>query len=181
MPNHRRPKQTLPIQPKLKERGLRPTWTSLDPQLNTLGAHQQNPLLKISAMKIKERFHPIFKTLGWGSMGSKLVVRDKGCSLIMTVMKWRYGMRATTCEPPHGQANKGMGAAKSFISWIWLFEEELAADIIVDVTTTIAPEITAPNPRCVHHFQSLVAFRYWTSSWNKYQLSSHNKSSTTTM
>ena len=82
-------------------------------------------------------------------MGNRLVVRDKGCSLIMTVMKWRYGTGATTCEPPHGQANKGVGVAESFIGQIWLFEGELAADVIVDVAATTAPEIIALNPRCV--------------------------------
>ena len=58
------------IRSKLKEWGLRPTWTNLSPQLNALGAHQQNPLLKISTLKIKEMFYPIFKilklkVLGW--------------------------------------------------------------------------------------------------------------------
>ena len=76
-------------------------------------------------------------------------MRDKDCSLIMTVMKWRNGTGAATCEPSHGQANKGIGVVKSFINRIWPFEGELATDVIVDIA---APETTAPNPRCVQYF-----------------------------
>ena len=67
----------------------------------------------------------------------------------MTVMKWRNGTGVATCEPSHGQANKGIGVVKSFINRIWPFEGELATDVIVDIA---APETTAPNPRCVQYF-----------------------------
>ena len=40
-------------------------------------------------------------------MGSRLVVRNRACTLMTTMMKWRNGVGAAACEPPHRQADKG--------------------------------------------------------------------------
>ena len=63
-------------------------------------------------------------------------MRNKDCTLMMVVMKWRKEMGASTHEPPHGQAIKGVGVAESFIGRIWPLEGGLAADVVVDVAAT---------------------------------------------
>ena len=97
--------------------GLKAHMNQLRPTTQCLGSPPTKPTAQNIKREDQRTISPHFKTLGWRSVGGKLMERDNGCTLMMVVGEWRSGMRAATCELQHGQANDDMGMVEVQQMW----------------------------------------------------------------